>query len=123
MQVLLFDYHDCYFAKIYSDYDFNIIFKKKSNVPPKIRAGGQSAARFGRVRQEEIKKWFKKLNSLITSVEGTFHVGTSSIYYKQFYDILDTYNQQKIISRINSEYSDLSGVYQMINKLREKNEK
>lgn len=117
-QILLVDYKHCCFAKIYNDYGFEIVFEKDSRVQGKQRQGGQSAARFGRIREEVIKQWFKKVNDLLDSINGNLVVGCSSVYYKQFYNTLSPNNKDKIAERVDSEYSDASGVYQRINRLK-----
>ena len=44
----------------------------------------------------------------------------SSIYYKRFYNILKTYNKEKIVERYSIEYSGLTGMYQFINQKEQK---
>ena len=116
-QILVVDYDECFCARIYSDGEIEKVFAEHSTVPKKHRKGGQSAARFGRIRDTEITLWFKRINEYLKKIDGEIYVGISSIYYKRFFKTLDRYNQEKIKERLNSEYSDLSGIYQMINKL------
>ena len=44
---------------------FKVIAKTHSEVPGKFKAGGQSAARFGRIREDSIKEHFKKVADLM----------------------------------------------------------
>ncbi len=44
---------------------FKVIAKTHSEVPGKFKAGGQSAARFGRIREDAIKDHFKKVSELM----------------------------------------------------------
>ncbi len=111
------DYQECCFAKIFSDGEIKVIFKDTALIPNKHRKGGQSAARYSRNRQNQITEWFKDINERLKVITGEFYVGISSIYYKRFYDTLSTYNKQKVKERKNSEYSGLSGIYQMIKQL------
>jgi len=113
---LLVDYDEAYFAEVYTDGEIKKIFSEQSYVPKKHKKGGQSAARFARIREEKIKQWFKKINELLKSSEGEIIIGISSIYQNHFKKYLSSSNQRKILSWEKSEYSSLSGIYQMINK-------
>lgn len=114
-KVLLIDYSEMCCANIYSDAEIEVLFKDTSYIPNHHRKGGQSAARFGRCRQNEIVQWFKSIDENLKKVEGEIYVGMSSIYYNQFLSYLSTYNRAKIKERVTCEYSGLSGIYQMIN--------
>lgn len=73
--------------------------------------------RFSRIRDTEITLWFKRINEYMKAISGNIYIGISEIYYKRFFNTLSTYNQQKIKERITCEYSGLTGIYQMVNKL------
>lgn len=45
---------------------FKVIAKTHSEVPGKFRAGGQSAARFGRIREDSKRDHFKKVSDMMT---------------------------------------------------------
>ena len=113
-QILSVDYAECAFGRVYSDGEIEIIFKDTSLVPNKQDSGGQSAKRYQQNRQNEIIQWFKEINEKLKNVEGKFYVGMSSIYFKRFFDLLSTYNHQKIIERKSCEYSGITGIYQMV---------
>jgi peptide chain release factor subunit 1 len=118
-QILVIDYNECTFAKVYSDAEIEIIFKKHSDIPNKHKSGGQSAQRFERIRQECIKQWFKRINEYLKPIEGEIIIGISSIYYKRFIKYLSTYNKNKIQKRVTSEYANISGIYNTLNILTE----
>ena len=116
--VLVVDVNDCCCAEVYSDYSLNILFQKHSVVPNKHKKGGQSAARFSRIRDNEITQWYKKIDDYLKSVDGEIRLGINSIYKKRFIDTLSTYNQNKITLTTSTEYADISGIYQYINKVK-----
>ena len=123
-QILVLDLEECCFAEVYNDGEIKEIFSHHSEVPHKHRKGGQSAPRFARIRENEITLWYKKINEYLKEVKGEIYVGMSSIYYNRFLKHLSTYNKQKIIKRITSEYSGSTGIYDMLNRLeKEKNAK
>jgi len=119
-QILVVDYDEAYCAKVYSDAEIVQVFHEKSYVPKKHKCGGQSAARFARIRQEKIKHWFKEINCLLKNVDGEIIIGMSSMYRNQFKHYLSTYNLDKIIRWEKSEYNNLSGIYQMVTLLEKK---
>ena len=116
-QILLIDYSECYFAKVYSDGEIEKVFSDTSMVPNKHHKGGQSAQRFQRLRELEIVKWFKDTNEKLKSINGEFILGINSVYYNKFYNKLSTYNKLKIKEKHSIEYNGLTGIYQMINNL------
>ena len=118
-QILSVDYSECAFGRVYSDGEIEVIFKDTSFIPNKQDAGGQSAKRYQQNRQNAIVLWFKEINERLKPIEGNFYVGMSSIYFNRFYDLLSTYNQQKVMGRKSCEYSGITGIYQMV-KLLEK---
>jgi peptide subunit release factor 1 (eRF1) len=120
-QILVMDYDECFFAKVYSDGEIEEVFHEKSLVPHKHRKGGQSAARFAGTRDVEITHWFKKIDQMLHGVAEEFYLGISSVYSKRFLDTLSTYNQAKIKEIHSTEYTDLCGIYQFISKLEGKN--
>lgn len=113
-QILSVDYSECAFGRVYSDGEIEVLFKDTSLVSSKQDAGGQSAKRYQMNRQNEIVQWFKEINERLKSIEGNFYVGMSGIYYKRFFDLLSTYNQQKVIGRKSCEYAGVTGIYQMV---------
>lgn len=119
-QIFVIDYSHCCFANVYSDAEIEIVYSKTSQVPNKHRKGGQSQMRFQRGRQEAIKQWFKSANEFLKTVDGEIYLGISDFYKNGFMTLLSTYNKQKIKVQYPSEYCNLSGIYQMINRI-EKN--
>jgi peptide subunit release factor 1 (eRF1) len=119
-RILVLDMRDCCFADVYSDGEIDVRWKHHSEVPHKHRAGGQSAARFSRIRDNEITLWFKRIDQYLKEIDGEFYLGMSKIYYPRFFKTLSTHNQEKIRERMSCGYSGLSGIYQMVNILNEK---
>lgn len=116
-QILVFDYNDMCFAKIYSDGEIEVVVEMQGTVFGKTKAGGQSAQRYARTRENQKKEWFKEINEFLMKQEGKFYVGCSQFYYNNFLKELHTYNKEKIIERRNCEYSTVTGIYQMVNKI------
>ncbi len=115
---LFFDLKNTVFAKIYDDFSFDIIFSETNYIMSKHHQGGQSAQRFERNRNNEIVKWFKKINELLQNSHGDFKIFCQEFYFKQFYELLNSTNQMRIISRDSAEFFNEDGVYQLINKLK-----
>jgi peptide subunit release factor 1 (eRF1) len=82
-----------------------------------MKAGGQSAQRFSRIRDNEITKWYKRINSCINNIEGSIYVSINFVYKNRFNKYLHTYNKTKIKQYDKNEYSGLTGIYQYINYL------
>lgn len=100
---------------MYSDGEIKVLFEDNSDVQNQHKSGGQSSVRFERNRQIEINKWFKELNDKLMKTNREFYVGCSSIYYNRFLEKLHTYNKAKIKEQITNSYSNLAGIYEMIN--------
>ncbi len=115
--ILVIDYDDCCCADVYSDGEIITRFSAHSEVPHKHRKGGQSAARFQRIRDNEITLWFKRINEYLKKIDTDIHLGISPIYKRRFVNTLSTYNNRKIKIVKNTEYTNISGIYQYINKL------
>lgn len=121
--ILVVDFNDCCCADVYSDSEIKYHFSLHSEVPHKMKVGGQSAKRFSRIRENEIVLWFKKINEYLKSVNSELYIGISPIYEKRFLSYLSTYNKQKIKEINNTEYSNKCGIYQYINFLENKRKK
>lgn len=115
--ILLIDYDEAIYAKVYSDGDIEKVWHITSTVPKKHHKGGQSAPRFARIRELEITLWWKKINELMKSIDDDINLGISNIYYNGFKKKLSTYNKEKIKYQTTMEYNGLTGVYQFILKL------
>ena len=116
--ILVLDLSECYCANVYSDGEIVKLFSDTSLVPKKHKKGGQSAPRFGRIRENAITKWFKDVNMLLSEINEDIILGMSPIYYQRFWAHLSTYNKEKVLDHRNSAYSDISGVYDLLNDLR-----
>ena len=113
--LFLFDLKECTIAEIYSDKSFRIINHKTSVITNKHRQGGQSSQRFERGRDNLITLWFKKLNDMITNIDGPIKIGSHDFYKKRFEEKLTEQNKKKIAGFFNSEYVNESGIYQYVN--------
>jgi peptide chain release factor subunit 1 len=98
-----------------------ILIKLRSSVPGKTRAGGQSALRFSRLREEALEDFFKKVaeeakkHFTRKEVLGII-VGGPGLTKQEFldYDLLDHRIKKKIIGMVDSCYSDESGVREVL---------
>ncbi len=116
---LVIDVNDCAFGRVFRDGDVQIIFTDKSYVPGKHKKGGQSAKRYSKNRELAIMKWFKKINSLLMEYKDIkLVVGISHAYESTLMKYMHTYNKEKIIKTVRTEYCDENGVYQMVKKLK-----
>lgn len=115
--ILVIDLDECYCADVYSDGEIKKRFAEHSEVPHKHKCGGQSAARFQRIRDSEITLWFKRINEYLKRVNGDIDLGISFVYKARFLSKLSTYNKAKIRMIRKTEYSGLTGIYDQINKI------
>ena len=104
-------------ARVYTDGEIEILYKETSEVPNKHNKGGQSKERYQRSRENEITQWYKKINLKLKTFDCEFYIGMSKVYYKRFFNTLNTYNQKKIKERINCETAGISGIYDLVNRL------
>lgn len=88
-----------------------------SEVPHKMRVGGQSALRFSRIRDNEIIKWYKRINSALMNVEGPIFISINFVYKTRFLHYVHPYVLEKITRFDKNEYSGLTGIYQYISLL------
>jgi len=114
--ILSVDYDEVAYAEIYSDGEIKIIWHETSCIPKKMKPGGQSAHRFAQNRENEITAWFKKIDRFLMSKNEQVYLDMSDVYYKRFYNTLHTYNQAKIRMRTHTSYSGITGIYQMVAK-------
>lgn len=122
-QILLIDYDEAYLGRVYSDGEIVKVFHKYSYVPKKHKAGGQSAQRYARIREEKIKCWFKSINEKLKEIDGDLIVGMSTMYRNNFKKYLSTYNLNKIKQWEKIEYNGLTGIYQLVGKLEPRKQK
>ncbi len=107
---------------------YEIIGQFKSRVPGKIRAGGQSAHRFERLRHEAEHDFYasvsEKANQAflkeLDKLKGIIVAGPgiTKDYFLET-ELLDDRLRKKIIGRISTSYTDESGVREAINKSRD----
>ena len=111
------DYDEAYCANIYSDGEIEKVFNMHSEVPHKMRVGGQSAARFSRIRENEIVLWYKRINKALMNVKGNISIAISFVNKRRFNKYLHNYVKEKIIRYDKNEYSGLTGITQYISML------
>ena len=99
------------------------LLKLKSAVPGKFKAGGQSAARFARVREGAAKDFYKKVaDSIRAQFEGKelkgIIIGGPGYTKREFVDgdFLPTELKSKIIAIKDVTYTDQSGLQELLNK-------
>lgn len=119
--ILVIDYEECCCADVYSDGEIKVLFQERSFVDGKMRVGGQSAKRFAQNRDNAITLWFKKIDKLLMELKDKeIYLGISFVYKNRFINTLHTYNKQKIKKINKTEYTNITGIYQFINKLESK---
>jgi len=107
---------------------YEILGHFTSGYSGKFRAGGQSAQRFQRLREEEEHEFYKriseKMNSIfvdgIESMKGVIIGGPGMT--KDFFietDLIDHRIRDKIIGTIDTSYTDESGIRELIQKSEE----
>lgn len=114
--IVVIDLTETYCAKIYDDGEIEKIFRINSDVPNKHRQGGQSAKRFERNREQQIIKYFKRINEKLKKIENELVVCINFIYKNKFESYLTTENKNKIIRFDSTEYGGITGCYQFRNK-------
>jgi len=115
--LLIVDLEEAIFCRVWSDGEIERVFSLHSEVPHKMRVGGQSAPRFQRIRDNEITLWYKRLNEALKLQEGEVFLSINFVYKKRFLKTLSTYNKAKIVRFDKNEYSGLTGISQYIGKL------
>jgi peptide subunit release factor 1 (eRF1) len=120
---LLIDLSEAILADIYSDGEIRILFQETSFIPKKQRAGGQSAPRYARERQNKIKLWYKRINEVLMQHDRQIDLGIQLFLYKKLMSHLHTYNKEKIRSHETVEYVGLAGIYQKLENKKRKDAK
>lgn len=115
--IFVVDVNNCCYAKVYSDNEIDVLFEERSLVPNKQPNGGQSALRFQRIRQNMINEWFKDISDKLLHIDGDIILGINHAYEKPFMEKQHTYVRQKIKKILPCEYSDSTGIYDMINRI------
>ncbi len=104
-----------------------ILAKLSSLIPGKFRAGGQSAARFSRVRDNLTKQWLievsEKINETLGNIEnlkGIIVGGPSQMKEAMLKeDRLMPKLKDKIIAVIDQGYAGVEGIKELVNKSQE----
>lgn len=114
--ILTIDLSSVLLVHVYSDGEIKTLYKADSWIDNKQGSGGQSAARFQRLRQGQIIQWYKQHNAfLLTQELNNIILDMQIVYSKQFLEQLHSYNKPKITRLVSSGYSgSISGVYQTI---------
>jgi len=102
---------------------YDIVGKFSSNVAGKQRAGGQSAKRFEHLREEAAQEFYKKISEKVNEVflpqeknlKGII-IGGPGITKNYFLekDIIDYRLKKRIIGKLDTSYTDESGIREMI---------
>jgi len=114
--IVIIDLTETYCANIYDDGEIEKIFRINADVPNKHRQGGQSAHRFERNREQQIIKYFKRVNEKLKKVEKEIIICINFIYKNKFKNYLTTENKNKVIRFDSTEYGGLTGCYQFRSK-------
>lgn len=104
---------------------YDVIGHFTSRVPGKIRAGGQSAQRFARLREEAEHDFYKEVSEkantaflpFIDKLKGLI-VSGPGLTKQDFLaaDLVDYRLKQKVLGTIDTSYTDASGIRETINK-------
>jgi len=101
-----------------------ILGHETSGVPGKFRAGGQSAARFERLREKAAEDFFKrvgdKVNSIFVNMPKLKGIivggpGNSKEFFLEHAD-LDHRIKDMIIGKVDTGYTDETGIKEIINR-------
>ena len=100
-----------------------ILKHMESIVPGKFVKGGQSAARFQRVREGLINDWYKKVGEIAKEVFSEYElkgllIGGPGISKEHFVsgEYLDTELKKKIIGVVDTGYTSEHGIYELVEK-------
>jgi len=118
--ICIIDLTECIVANIFSDGEINKIVDITAAIDRPHKTGGQSAQRFERIRENQIKEYFKKINEYLKPLSEEIFLGISFVYKKRFMNTLNTYNKAKIKETNKSEYGGMTGIRQYINFLENK---
>jgi len=115
---MVVDLTDAICCDIYSTGEIKTIFNLHSEVPGQHKTGGQSAQRFSRIRDQEIIKWYKRINEYLKPIENRdIKLAINFVYKNRFLKYMHTYNKSKFKEFEKFEYSGMNGIYQYINKV------
>jgi peptide subunit release factor 1 (eRF1) len=107
-----------------SDAEIRVVYKDDAWIDNHHKNGGYSAARFGRIRQEQIKQWHKLICEKLESYSKEFYLDASFVNS----GLLEKQMSKKVFGlfkgRVSSGYSgSFTGIYQSIKLLDSDNNK
>ena len=121
--LVVMDRRECMIAELRGK-SINIISKHTSNVPGKYKAGGQSAARFGRIRENAAKEFYVRVGEYIKEaffnnqyLKGIIVGGPGPTKYELIEGSFITNElKKKIIAVKDITYTDEFGVHDLVDK-------
>lgn len=114
-------------AAILTGKSYQIILHETSGVPGKTRAGGQSSARFERLREKAAEDFYKRVGERmslsmvnIPRLKGII-VGGPGMTKNEFLEIseMDYRLKNMVIGTVDTSYTDESGIKEMLDKATE----
>ena len=113
--ILSFDNSGVVFAEVMSDAEIRVLYKDDAWIDNHHKNGGYSAARFGRIRQEQIKQWHRKLVDYLKGYGKEFYLDASFINASLLEKEMHTYTKTVYKGRVSSGYSGtITGIYQSV---------
>src|SRR3989338_73004 len=121
--LVVMDGRECTIAELRGK-SINILSKHTSNVPGKFRAGGQSAARFGRIRENEAKAFYVRVGEYIKetffdnlNLKGLIIGGPGPTKHELIEgDFITNELKKKIIAVKDITYTDEFGIHDLVDK-------
>ena len=121
--LVVMDRRECTIAELRGK-SINILSKHTSNVPGKFRAGGQSAARFGRIRENEAKAFYVRVGEYIKetffdnlNLKGLIIGGPGPTKHELIEgDFITNELKKKIIAVKDITYTDEFGIHDLVDK-------
>jgi len=121
--LVVMDRRECTIAELRGK-SITILSKHTSNVPGKFRAGGQSAARFGRIRENEAKAFFVRIGEYMKEaffgnphLKGILVGGPGPTKYELIEgDFITNELKKKIIGVRDLTYTDEFGLHDLVDK-------
>ncbi len=121
--LVVMDRRECTIAELRGK-SITILSKHTSNVPGKFRAGGQSAARFGRIRENEAKAFYVRVADYLKesffenpNLKGLIVGGPGPTKYELIEgDFITNELKKKIIAIRDITYTDEFGIHDLVDK-------
>lgn len=112
---VVIDLSETYCANIYDDGEIEKIFQMNSDVSNKHNQGGQSAQRFERNREQQIVKYYKRINDKLKTLKNEIIIGVNFVYKSKLKRYLASEVMNKIIRFETIEYGGVTGAHQFRN--------